>query len=140
MCAVFQFQNRIFKPGRKITACAKDAVLSHVWAGFARHEILDWWMKKGGMLLDIHAGSFAERSDDTRRLVWDSVPKDHVIRGILDVQSSHALIKVVTRAATIEERAHFQHPRMPLLESPLFGSNPPAVTDQQPSEELFGFS
>jgi hypothetical protein len=140
MCVVFQFQSSIFKPGGKITARAKHDVVSHVWAGFARHEIMDWWMKKGGMLLDIHAGSFAERSDTTRRLVWDTVPENHVIRGILDVQSSHCLIKVVTRAATSEERARFQHPRMPLLECPLFGSAPPAVTDQKPSEEFFDFS
>jgi hypothetical protein len=137
MCAVFKFQNKIFKPGGKITARSQQGDVNHVWAGFARHEILDWWLKRGGIILDIHADSFAEISDQTRRLIWDIVPENHVIRGVLDLQSSDHRIKIVTRSATNEETKHFHHPRMPLLALPLFGATPPEVEDWSSARELF---
>ena len=137
MCAVFQFQNKIFKSGGMITARSQRGVVNHVWAGFARHEILDWWRNQGAMLLDIHARSFAERSDQTRRLIWDLVPENRVIRGVLHIQSPNFLIKIVTRAATSLEVERFHHPRMPLLAEPLFGVNPPEVEGQYPIEGLF---
>ena len=60
-----------------------------VWAGFARAEILDWWQRKGGVLLDIHADRFAERSDKSRKLIWDSVPRDFVIRGLMAIGTAY---------------------------------------------------
>ena len=72
------------------------------------------------ILLDIYADRFAERSDNTGKLIWDAVPNRFVIRGLLDRQSGEPLIKIVTRASTPEEIQKFQHPRMPVLEAPLF--------------------
>jgi hypothetical protein len=49
-----------------------------------------------------------------------------VIRGLLDHQTGQPLIKIVTRESTAEELQRFQHPRMPVLEPPLFGVMPAA--------------
>ena len=72
-------------------------------------------------MLDIPAERFAERSDMTGRLVWESIPGNLVLRGLLDIRGGNPLLEVVTRAASAEELERFQHPRMPLLEEPLFG-------------------
>lgn len=120
MCAVFQFKNKTCKPGTELVARAEAGIVRHVWAGFARNEILGWWQRKGGVLLDIYADRFAERSDKTGQLIWDAVPNRFVIRGLLDTQSDTPLIKIVTRESTGEELLRFAHPRMPVLEPPLF--------------------
>ena len=52
------------------------------------------------------------------------MPRDFVIRALLDHQTGKPLIKIVTRASSPEELERFQHPRMPLLEFPLFGAMP----------------
>ena len=76
------------------------------------------------MMLDIPAERFAERSDMTGRLVWESLPGNLVIRGLLDIRGGNPLLKIVTRASSAEEWERFQHPRMPLVEEPLFGIFP----------------
>jgi hypothetical protein len=91
-----------------------------VWAGFARSEILGWWERRGGELLDIPAERFAERNDQTRRLVWDDVPGGLVLRGVMERVEGSPLVRIVTRTATEVEVMRFQHPRMPLLERPLY--------------------
>jgi len=103
--------------------------VSHAWAGFARSEVLSWWRKRGAVLIDIPADRFAERSGVTGKLIWDDIPAGFVIRGLVDMQTCRPLIKVVTRASSSQELDRFQHPRMPLLEEPLFGPLPPAVDD-----------
>jgi hypothetical protein len=120
MCAVFERKGIGFRPGRPVRAVKAEGVAEHIWAGFARSEILAWWQSKGGVLVDIPADRFAERSNITGKLIWDDVPEGFVIRGLVDVQEAEPLIKIVTRAASQEEEARFQHPRMPLLETPLF--------------------
>lgn len=120
MCAAFEFQGKGFRPGHEVTGAGTAGIVRHVWAGFARAEILDWWQRKGGVLLDIPASRFSERSEVTGKLIWDDMPEGLVLRGLLDVQTSKPLIKIVTRAATKHEADKFQHPRMPLLEMPLF--------------------
>ena len=120
MCATFQFKKQVFKPGKEIVAVSKSGLVQHVWAGFARMELLDWWQRKGGVLLDIYADRFAERSDDTGKLIWDEVPSRFVIRGLLDRQSDEPLIKIVTRASTPEEILKFHHTRMPVMEEALY--------------------
>jgi len=127
MCATFELKKKVFKPGRDVIVRSKTGIGRHVWAGFARNETLDWWLQQGGMLLDIPADRFAERSDRTRELHWDGVPENLVIRGLMDLRTSVPLIKVVTRASTEEELNFFEHPRMPLLETPLFDAIPEGV-------------
>jgi hypothetical protein len=120
MCATFEIQGRVFRPGREVVARAKEGVVRPVWAGFARSEILGWWQHRGGELLDIPAERFAERSDQTRRLVWDDVPEGLVLRGVMERGEGFPLVRIVTRAATGAEVMRFQHPRMPLLERPFY--------------------
>jgi hypothetical protein len=80
---------------------------------------LNWWIQRGGVLLDIPAEEFAERSDRSGELVWDAVGEGLVLRALLDRQTAHELVKIVTREATPAEREKFQHNRMPVLEKPL---------------------
>jgi len=102
-----------------------------VWAGFAREETLPWWMQKGGELVDVPAQRFAERSDSTGQFGWDGVPAGKVIRGLIDPNDGKPLLKIVTRASTQEETLKFEHPRMPLLASPLFNSEPIEVQEEK---------
>lgn len=120
MCASFQFKKQTFKPGKEVVAVGESGIVRHPWAGFARIEIINWWQRQGAVLLDIYADRFAERSDKTGQLIWDAVPRDFVIRGLLDVQTGQPLIKIVTRASEDDEFARFQHPRMPVVDEPLF--------------------
>ena len=93
--------------------------------------------EEGGLLLDIHAESFAERSEQTRRFVWDLIPKNAVIRGALDFQTLHPVIKIVTRAANMQEMERFQHPKIPLIGEPLFGPIPIEAMGEPLLGELF---
>jgi len=137
MCAVFQYKKKIFKPGKEIAANAETGIVVHPWIGFARAEILDWWQRKGGLLLDIYADRFAERSDQTGNLIWDAVPHEFVIRGILDRQTGKPVVKIVTRESSREELERFQHPRMPLLEKPLFAPVDLSIVQEESEPELF---
>lgn len=140
MCSVFQFKKQTFRPGREVKAQSRCGIVRYVWAGFARNESLDWWLQKGGVLLDLPIDRFAERSDQTGQLVWDDVPDHLVLRGLLDVQSGKPLLKVVTRAASLEELGRFQNPRIPLLAEPLFELLPEGMSgtsEEHPQGELF---
>jgi hypothetical protein len=119
VCAVFKVQDKTFRPGREVPAIGPWGPCHRIWAGFARSEILNWWIQRGGVLLDIPAEEFAERSDRSGELVWDTVGEGLVLRALLDRQTAHELVKIVTREATPAEREKFQHNRMPVLEKPL---------------------
>jgi hypothetical protein len=115
MCSVFKNKNLVLKPGRLLQGATLRGQVSGVWAGFARSEILDWWKTRGAEAVELTATSFAERSGETGRLVWENIPEGHVISALLDHRENPALLKVVTRPANAEEKAKFQHPRLPLL-------------------------
>lgn len=139
MCATFQFRGKTYKPGTEVTGSGREGVVRRAWAGFARSEILAWWQRRGAELIDIPAARFAERSEITGKLIWDEVAAGLVIRGLVDIQTNQPLIKVVTRASTPQEFERFQHPRMPLLEEPLFAPVPEGLI--APGEpDLFGGS
>lgn len=138
MCAKFKKKGKLFKPGRKVLASGRRGPVKKIWVGFARSEILAWWQGRGGQLLDIPATHFAERSDLTGRLCWGDVPEGWVIRGLLDSRTEEPLIRVVTRAALPDEITLFGHPRMPLLEAPLFRPLPDHLFDEEEEPDLFG--
>lgn len=138
MCAAFEFKGVIAKPGREIVASGTDGPLRHVWAGFAREEILSWWESKGARLIDIPASRFAERSGITGKLLWADVPDGRVIRGIVDLKNPGPLIKIVTRESSPAELERFQHPRMPVLEAPLFAPLPEGFGPRSDDPDLFG--
>lgn len=137
MCATFQFRGKTYKPGQEVAGSGERGIVRHAWAGFARNEILSWWQKQGAVLIDIPAERFAERSGVTGKLIWDGVADGFVIRGLLDIQTTRPLIKVVTRPANPEEMERFQHPRMPVLEPPRFGPLPSVVVSGD-EPDLFG--
>ncbi|HET6408974.1 MAG TPA: hypothetical protein VFG14_13895 [Chthoniobacteraceae bacterium] len=124
MCAAFELNSRMIRPGRWVGVWRERGDDHQIWAGFARREILGWWKKKGGELVDIPAHRFAERSELDRQLRWDEVPAGLVIRGIIDPHDGKPLLRVLTRASTQEEQIRFQHPRMPVLEPPLYNFQP----------------
>lgn len=120
MCARFEVDGVIYKPGDEIHAISGEGPLSLPWAGFARAEILSWWRRQGAILLDVPAERFAERADDDGSLVWADMPSGFVIRALRDPRGAKPLLKIVTRQATQPELAQFRHPRFPLVEAPLF--------------------
>ena len=122
MCAALELNSRIIRPGKRVGLWRNAQAEQLVWAGFARREVLDWWKRQGGELVDVPAHRFAERSDRDRQLRWDDVPAGFVVRGLVAVPDETPLLKVVTRASTEDEMRRFQHPRMPLLEAPLFSA------------------
>lgn len=132
MCAVFKVQGKTFRPGREVPAVGPDGPIHRIWAGFARSEILNWWIQRGGILLDIPAEEFAERSDRSGELVWDELPSGLVIRAILDRQTAHELVKIVTRESAPAELERFQHNRMPVLEKPLHAAAPVTFPEPKP--------
>ena len=73
-------------------------------------------------MVDVPAERFAERSDRDGQLRWDDVLRGYVVRGLIDPNDGKPLLKIVTRASTAEELARFEHPRMPLIEPPLFSA------------------
>ena len=97
---------------------------------------MNWWIQRGGILLDIPAEEFAERSDRTGELAWDAVPPGLVIRAILDRQTEHELIKIVTRESAPAELERFEHNRMPVLEKPIHAAATltiPVPTSEKPA-------
>ncbi len=139
MCAALELNSRMIRPG-KLTAAWRNGIAEQlIWAGFARKETLGWWKRNGAELVDVPAHRFAERSERDRQLRWDDVPAGLVVRGIVVVETSTPLLKIVTRASTAEEIQRFEHPRMPLIEQPIFSaapieSDPPTKSAQR---ELF---
>jgi hypothetical protein len=119
MCARLELNDTSRQPGQALAVWLEERHSAWlIWAGFARSESLGRWLSMGGQLVDIPAQRFAERSNRTRRLIWQDVPIGKVVRGIVDSNSGKPLLKVVTRAATPEEYARFEHPRMPFIEAP----------------------
>jgi hypothetical protein len=144
MCAALGTKNRIIRPGRPVRVWRVGRKQGEfVWAGFARKETIGWWRKKGGEYVDVPAERFAERSDRDRQLRWDDIPPGAVVRGLVDPNDGQPLLKVVTRASTPEELARFEHPRMPLIEAPLFSAellqeeDPGAAARESAQGELF---
>ncbi len=137
MCAAFELNSRMLRPGKVVAVWrAPDVEGEFVWAGFARSESLAWWKQKGGELVDVPAERFAERSERDRKLRWDDVPEGLVLRGLIDPHDGAPLLKIVTRAATPEEYSHFEHPRMPVVERPIFRAD--AIAQARPAQrELF---
>ena len=130
MCSAFQFRQQTFRPGTEVLARSPLGLERLVWAGFAKKESLAWWTGEGGVLLDLPADRFAERSDMTGRLIWSDIPVRCVLRGLMDRRGTSPLLKIVTRASTLQEIGVFQHPRMPFLEEMLYGDESwPDLTD-----------
>ena len=135
MCARLELNDSVLQLGQTLAVWLEERrSVWLVWTGFARNESLGRWLSMGAQLVDIPVRRFAERSNRTRRLVWDDVPLGLVVRGIIDSNSGKPLLKVVTRAATAEEYARFEHPRMPLIVAPRVSAEeiltPPPVGEQ----------
>ena len=130
MCAAFELNSRVVRPGKMLRVWRGRAERGKfVWAGFARNEIAGWWRKQGWEPVDVPAEKFAERSDRTRQFAWEDVPPGMVVRGLIEARAERPVLKIVTRASSAEELARFEHPRMPLIEPPLFSAEPLGAED-----------
>ncbi len=119
MCARLELNDTCYQSGQSVAVWLEEGHAAWLtWAGSVRRESLDRWLAMGAQLVDIPAQKFAERSNRTHGLLWESIPLGMVVRGIVDSMSGKPILKVVTRAATPEEAARFQHPRMPVIEPP----------------------
>ncbi len=136
MCAALELNEQVLRPGTLVCVWTPAGGLRLVWAGFARRESLGWWRKNGAELVDVPATRFAERSDRTRELRWDDVPRGLVARGIVDRSGKSPLLKVVTRVSSGDELARFEHERMPLLEAPLYSAEPVPIMEPPPALKL----
>ena len=137
MCARIRIDEMVVKPCERLPVWRAPGRLAHlVWAGFARLDSLGWWEEHGGVLIDVPAHEFAERSRQTGNLIWAGVPAGHVIRGVLDSREGAPILKVVMRPPTDEELARFDHPRMPVLAPPLFSAEAIAVLPSPQREFL----
>jgi len=144
MCASFEANGKQWRPGRVIGVWNQGRPERLVWSGFARGEILSWWMDKGCVPIDVPAVKFAERSRREGRLVWGDMPPGMVIRGLWDPSGSMPQVLIVTRQATSGEEEIFGHERMPLLMAPLYSCElvplPPEPEEPAPDSrqlELF---
>src|SRR5713101_3622977 len=97
MCAALEIHKRVIRPGKLVGVWRKTGRAEIPWAGFARSEILEWWKRTGGELVDVPAERFAERSDRTRNLIWDEMPNAQVVRGLIVIENETPLLKIVTR-------------------------------------------
>ncbi|MCX8511329.1 MAG: hypothetical protein ORN83_06180 [Chthoniobacteraceae bacterium] len=148
MCASFESLGKQFRPGRIVSAWVGQRAETAVWSGFARSEILPWWLGKGCRKVDIPAARFAERSRRDGRMHWADVSAGLVIRGLWDsgeeAKDSKAAaprLWIVTRQSSPSEEEAFGHERMPLLEAPLFSAAPIEIVTElappSPQLELF---
>ena len=119
MCARLELNDTCYQPGQSVAVWLEEGHATWLtWAGSVRRESLDRWLGMGAQLVDIPAQRFAERSNRTHELLWESISLGMVVRGIIDSVGGKPLLKILTRAATTEEAARFQHPRMPVIEPP----------------------
>lgn len=129
MCARLEMNEVVLRPGDFVSVWESAQQATRLrWTGFARSEILDWWQRHGGELVDVPARRFAERSDVSDDLVWNDLPSGKVVRGLVDHEGEECVLRIVTRPATAPEMLHFQHLRAPLIEPPLYSAEcPPTV-------------
>ena len=141
MCAAFESLGKQLRPGKPIGVWRANGLQWILWGGFARAERMHWWKEKGFLPVDVPASRFAERSRRDGRLHWADVPAGLVIRGLWDTNHAIPQVLIVTRSATVMEQFSFGHDRMPLLENPLYSSNPispdPAVDGKPKQMDLF---
>jgi hypothetical protein len=128
MCARIRIHDTMVKSCERLPvwlAHGRHGLL--VWAGFAQRESVGWWQQNGGVLIDVPAHGFAQQSKTPGDLIWIPVPPGQVIRGIMDPREGVPFVKILIRPATESDHASFEHPRMPVLASPLFSADPIAL-------------
>jgi len=121
MCAVFEHQGNTYRPGKTVKVIEERFrdTPPIIWIGFARSEILKWWLrKKGGEAASLAADKFAERNHKTGQLVWQDMPAGKAIRAVIEPGNpgkKYLPLRVVTRPATADEIEQFGHDRMPVI-------------------------
>lgn len=118
MCNAFTTKKgETIRPGCLVFGHMPEGAVCLPWVGRARSERLAWWQQQGGVLVDIEAVRYAVRANDTEDEIWNDIPADRVIRGIVDPRKGDGreLLRVVTRPATDAELTKFRHDRVPLL-------------------------
>jgi hypothetical protein len=130
MCDALAIHGRILRPGKPVGFWRGGASDQLVWAGFARIEILPWWIARGAECVDVPAERFAKRSDFDRQWRWEDMPRGQILRGLIDPNQGRPVLRIVNRPSLPDEIARFQQPRMPVVEAPLFSAAPVAFRER----------
>lgn len=118
MCSKIIFKENSFKPGDKVpVASSLKRNGAGIWSGFIRSDAdpktKGFWRVSGfTSALDVPATGFLERSRKTKVEVCAMVEDGQVIFAVGNRKRGE--VKVLTRAATPEEKEKFGHDRVPL--------------------------
>jgi hypothetical protein len=109
------------KPGTFIPfEFADGRAVEAKWAGSAKEENLDWWLRKPGSELaqSEPVAAVASKADDDGELIWGDAPADARLLFVIEAAppgKSYRLAKMVTTAATPAQAAYFRHDRAALF-------------------------
>lgn len=110
----------LWRAGQSIPLTLPDgAVVTEKWAGSAKEERLDWWLRPGsGNQLAFTSPVAAIGTNDSGEFLWaDAAPGSHAFFVIVAPESgkSYRLAKMVTAAASPALAAAIRHDRFALL-------------------------
>jgi len=110
----------LWRAGQHIPLTLLDgAVVTEKWAGSAKEERLDWWLRPGsGNQLALTPSVTAIGTNDSGELLWaDAAPGTHAFFVIVAPEpgKSYRLAKMITAAASPALAAAIRHDRFALL-------------------------
>jgi hypothetical protein len=110
----------IWRAGQQIPLTLTDgSVVTEKWAGSAKEERLDWWLRRdSGNLLACTVPVAAIGTNDSGELLWADAPPD--VRAFFVIVApepgkNYRLAKMVTTAASPALSAAIRHDRFALL-------------------------
>ena len=124
MCSRLQYKESTFKPGDRISVnSALKLNGSGKWTGFVRSDAEEktkrFWVNQGfKSKLDVPATRFAERSRKAGEDVFDDVGEGKVVYAVGNRKTQE--VRILTRAATAEEKGKYGHERVPVIDKKRF--------------------
>lgn len=122
MCNLFRtLDGRQRRPSTQIPVQLADGrSIEGTWAGSAKEEKLDWWLRKPGnqLVQSEPVSAVALKADDNGELIWGEAPAGARLIFVLEAQppgKSYRLAKLITTAASAAEIAYFRHDRFALF-------------------------
>jgi hypothetical protein len=128
MCNRFVQSGREIRPQGTATVLLKgpggffELPFEGVFAGPARNESRDYWIRKEGAepVLVPDVSRFGEKDKVSGQQNWEDVPAGSGLEGLLlpiPPGKDYRLLKIVTQAATAEQFARLGNDRVPILSS-----------------------
>ncbi len=136
MCVALELSGRVVRLGRLVPVRLANGSAELEWIGFARGEVLAWWLKRGAEPVEIRAERYSVRSEFDRQVRWCEVPPGFALRGLIDRGRDYPVLRLITRPCRPEEQARFQCPRMPVAHPVAFAHPPPSGPEASPPSLL----